>query len=131
VGVAIAAGTIVLDGIHLWDVFAAVTALPLVAVAASAGVAHAYHRRSTDPTIKARIVATATVLGAVIAGGTALTFVSPVDGGAIYLFVGLSMIVAAVRGDPGCEVLSISNAILRRHDAIWCPVFAPFDRRSA
>lgn len=40
----------------------------------------------------------------------AATYVTPIDAGAIWLFFGLSMIVAALRGDAACEVLAIVNA---------------------
>ncbi len=128
VGTAVVALTIGLDGLRLWAVAAAVTVLPLGVVVASVGVQRGFDRLSVDSTqLRARIGASAIVLGALVVIGTTLTFVSPVDAGALYLFVGSSMIVAAVRGDAGCEVLSIPNAILRRRDTLWCPVFAAFD----
>jgi len=52
--------------------------------------------------------------------GAALTFVSPVNGVALYVFFGLSMLLAALRGYDGCEILALPNLILRRQDAIWC-----------
>ncbi|MBO0807940.1 MAG: hypothetical protein J2P32_06515 [Actinobacteria bacterium] len=44
------------------------------------------------------------------------------------LFYGLSMVVAAVRGYAGCEVLAISNWLLRRDDQAGCLLFAPLDQ---
>ena len=67
------------------------------------------------------------VIAVVLALGTALTFLSPVDRVALWLLFGLSMIVTAVRVDDGCEILAIPNTILRRTDAIWCPVYTPID----
>jgi peptidoglycan/LPS O-acetylase OafA/YrhL len=46
---------------------------------------------------------------------------------ATLLFLGLSMLVAAVRGYPGCEVLAISNWLLRREDQLGCLLFSPVD----
>lgn len=46
---------------------------------------------------------------------------------AALLFYGASMLVAAVRGYAGCEVLAISNWLLRRNDQIGCLVFGPVD----
>lgn len=43
------------------------------------------------------------------------------------LFYGLSMVVAAARGYAGCEVLAISNWLLRRDDQAGCLLFAPLD----
>jgi hypothetical protein len=50
-----------------------------------------------------------------------------VTGDAALLFLGTSMMLAAARGYPGCEVLAISNWLLRRDDQVGCIVFAPVD----
>ena len=54
---------------------------------------------------------------------------------AALLFYGGSMLLAAARGYAGCEILAISNWILRRDDQLGCVVFSPIDaveaRRSA
>jgi hypothetical protein len=34
-------------------------------------------------------------------------------------------VLAAVRGHAGCEVLAVSNRVLRRDDQIGCLMFAP------
>ncbi len=46
---------------------------------------------------------------------------------AALVFYGGSMLVAALRGYGGCEVLAISNWLLRRDDQIGCLVFGPLD----
>jgi len=46
---------------------------------------------------------------------------------AALLFYGTSMLVAAVRGYVGCEVLAVSNWVLRRDDQIGCMLFWPPD----
>lgn len=46
---------------------------------------------------------------------------------AALLFYGISMLLAAARGYVGCEVLAISNWLLRRDDQVGCVVFAPID----
>jgi hypothetical protein len=46
---------------------------------------------------------------------------------AALVFVGTTMLVAAFRGYGGCEVLAISNWVLRRNDQIGCLVFGPVD----
>ncbi len=46
---------------------------------------------------------------------------------AALIFYGASMLVAAARGYGGCEVLAISNWILRRDDQIGCLVLSPID----
>jgi hypothetical protein len=50
---------------------------------------------------------------------------------AALLFYGASMLVAAVRGYAGCEVLAVSNWLLRRDDQIGCVVFGPVDHVEA
>ena len=46
---------------------------------------------------------------------------------AALIFFGGSMLLAAFRGDAGCEILSSSNWLLHRHDQIACTVFFPID----
>lgn len=50
-----------------------------------------------------------------------------VTGDAAVIFLGTSMLLAAARGYAGCEVLAISNWLLRRYDQVGCIVFAPID----
>lgn len=47
--------------------------------------------------------------------------------GAALIFFGASMLVAAFRGYRGCEVLAVSNWILRRNDQVGCVLFSPID----
>jgi hypothetical protein len=46
---------------------------------------------------------------------------------AALVFFGSSMLLAAFRGDGGCEILSVSNWLLHRHDQIGCTVYYPVD----
>lgn len=46
---------------------------------------------------------------------------------AALLFYGSSMLLAAARGYAGCEVLAVSNWLLRRDDQVGCVVFSPVD----
>lgn len=47
---------------------------------------------------------------------------------AAVLFYGVAMLLAAIRGYAGCEVLAISNWLLRRDDHIGCLIFSPIDQ---
>jgi hypothetical protein len=47
------------------------------------------------------------------------------------LFYGLTLLVAALRGQPGCEATVLPNLILNRDDQIGCPMFTPIDRAEA
>ena len=42
-------------------------------------------------------------------------------------FYGVSMLLAALRGYAGCEVLAASNWVLRRDDQVGCLLFGPLD----
>lgn len=42
-------------------------------------------------------------------------------------FLGVSMLLAAARGDSGCELTALPNAITGRRDHIGCLLFSPLD----
>jgi len=46
---------------------------------------------------------------------------------AALIFYGTSMLLAALRGYAGCEVLAVSNWLLGRDDQIGCAAFWPVD----
>ena len=46
---------------------------------------------------------------------------------AMLIFVGSSLLLAALRGDAGCEFLALSNWLLRRTDQMACAIFTPID----
>jgi hypothetical protein len=48
-------------------------------------------------------------------------------GFAAFVFYGASMLLAASRGYGGCEVLAVSNWVLRRDDQVGCLVLSPLD----
>jgi hypothetical protein len=56
---------------------------------------------------------------------------NPYTGGAAALFYGTTLLVSAWRGQPGCEVTIVSNAILGRDDQVGCPLFSPIDALEA
>src|SRR5258708_4333051 len=47
---------------------------------------------------------------------------------AALIFYGASMLLAALWGYAGCEVLALSNWVLHRDDQVGCIVFAPVDQ---
>jgi hypothetical protein len=57
--------------------------------------------------------------------------VNPYTVGGAALFYGATLLVAAWRGQPGCEATVLSNAILGRDDQIGCPLFSPIDEAEA
>jgi hypothetical protein len=62
-----------------------------------------------------------------VAAFVALYLLEPTSDAAL-LFYGASMWLAAARGYAGCEVLAVSNWLLRRDDQIGCAVFWPIDQ---
>ena len=56
---------------------------------------------------------------------------NPYTGRAAALFYAATLLVAAWRGQPGCEVTVLANWMLRRDDQVGCPVFAPVDLAEA
>ena len=56
---------------------------------------------------------------------------NPYTAGGAELFYGITLLVAAWCGQPGCEATILSNLILGRDDQIGCPVFTPIDALEA
>ena len=65
-------------------------------------------------------------LGLVIVTSYLVPTISFIGFGAV-VFYGASMLLAALRGYAGCEVLAASNWILRRDDQIGCLLLSPID----
>jgi hypothetical protein len=125
---------IALSGIGWWDVGAALVALPLVTMALSALVTAGYERYAPESLARRHSICSgpACVLGASVVGvAIALTIATPVSDVALLSFVGVSMLVAALRGYAGCEVLAIPNAITGRRDQIGCVLYTPIDAAEA
>ncbi len=60
---------------------------------------------------------------AIIFGLVAVPYTSLAAG----IFYGASALLAAVRDYKGCEVVAISNTLLRRHDEVGCFLVTPAD----
>lgn len=43
------------------------------------------------------------------------------------VFIGLSLLFAALHADPGCEMMSIPAILLKRHTHLACILFSPID----
>ena len=124
------------DELTGWDAIGGVLVLPVVAVVLGGvlGPAVAWISRATGRlrTPAARTWAVhLTALVSILAIAIALTFVTPIDAPAIWLFFGASLLVAAARGDAGCEALAIPNAISGRRERTGCIAFAPVDALEA
>jgi hypothetical protein len=116
-GLAAIALPVALGGVNACDLTVAFVVLPLVAIVAAAAT------RREGPWVRG-----VSTLALVVAVEVGLTFLTALDGGtALWLFVGGSLLVAAVRGDAGCEMVAIPNALAGRRDPSGCIVYAPID----
>jgi hypothetical protein len=52
---------------------------------------------------------------------------NPYTGSAATLFYATTLLIAAWRDQPGCEMTVLSNWILSRDDQVGCPIFSPID----
>ena len=128
-GLLLLAAASVPDGIGARDVIGGILALPLVATVVAWLVRLVYGRRAPERLAVRHALdgPGLWVLGLVIAIATALTFVTPLDAPAIYVFFGVSMLLAAVRGQAGCEVLALPNVLFGREDRVSCVLYGPLD----
>lgn len=125
---------VALSGIGWWDVLGALIALPLITLALGTLVTAAYQRYAPESLARRGSICSGpacVLLTAVIGVAIALTVATPVNEVAIWSFFGVSMLVAALRGYGGCEVLAIPNAITGRRDEIGCVLYTPIDAAEA
>ena len=69
-------------------------------------------------------------LGAVIALAPAIlvfVFLDPSLRFSLVLFIGVSLLVTAVRADGGCEVMTLPGVLLGKRTHLVCIVFSPLD----
>jgi hypothetical protein len=126
---------IALGGFGWWDAAAALIALPLIATAVAALVTEAYGHLDPEALEARHAICSppaCTLLGLVVAAYVGLTFATPLNGSvALWVWLGVSMLLAAARGYGGCEVLAIPNLITGRDEAIGCMIYTPIDRAEA
>jgi hypothetical protein len=128
--VAIGVAAIVLAGyrgdLTWWDGAAAVAGFPLVAAIALPALRGARTRlftAATAPGGPRRYVVSVVV----VAFAVGLTFATPADAPAVWLWIGVSLLLAAARGDAGCEVLAVANLLTGRRESVGCMLFTPID----
>jgi hypothetical protein len=125
---------IALEGIGWWDAPALIAA-PLVATAAARLIALLFDHIAPDALSSHHAIcspAGCVLIGVLFAGASAVGAASPAHGDVVvWGFLGASMLLAAARGDGGCEVLAFPNAISGRRDRIGCILFTPIDTAEA
>ena len=113
-----------------WDWAAGLLGFPLLAAAAGTAVA-ALHTREPARSRQTGWGLALTLVVVVLGSATALTYLTPIDGTGVWIFLGASMVLAAAKGYGGCEVLAFANAVTGRHDMIGCLLYAPIDTAEA
>lgn len=130
-GLAAVAVPTALSGVTWWDLGVALLMLPLTAVLVAATTTGLTTRRARghggrgapEPWIRSSLA-----LISVIAVAVAVSYTTPLDGAvAIWIFIGVSLLLAALRGDAGCEAVAIPNAIAGRRDPTGCVIYSPID----
>jgi hypothetical protein len=130
---AIAIPTLV-DEFSRWDLLVGLVGLPLVATAAFEAVRAGYERyvpggiASQTGTCTG---ATCWLIAVVLAAAVPVAALTPVTGTSFWIWIGGSLVLAAVRGYGGCEILAFPNALTGRRDQVGCIVFSPIDRAEA
>ena len=114
--------TIASWSIDLHDAVIGLVALPALMVALAL-VARRYANEPIRFTGPLGIALNLAVIFALIA--------NDVTGPGATLFYGATMLIAAWRGQAGCEATVVSNLVLGRDDQIGCPTFAPIDEVEA
>jgi hypothetical protein len=68
------------------------------------------------------------LLALVAALVVAVSFVSPIDEGSIWIWLGASFLLSAFLGLPGCEMVAIPNLVTGRRHRLPCFLFHAIDR---
>ncbi len=118
------------QGLGWWDVAAASIAFPLVALSAWWLLSPRGPNQWPGSATPRDGLGYATSLLAVTIAA-ALTFVTPADQPAVWAWLGGSLLLAAARGDGGCEALAVANAFGGRLDHGGCVLFTPLDAAEA
>jgi hypothetical protein len=123
-----------LDDFSRWDLLVGLVALPALATVGFEVVREGYQRfvpgglaSQADTCCGAATWLLAIVLVALIP----LAAVTPVTFTAFWLWIGASLVLAAVRGYGGCEILAFPNSLTGRRDQVGCILFTPIDRAEA
>jgi hypothetical protein len=126
---------IALGGLGWWEAGAAFVALPLLATAASAFITAAYARLAPEALARRHAICSGPacwLFGAMIGATGATDALTPVNGEiALWVWLGVSMLVAAGRGYGGCEAFALPNLITGRRDRIGCILYTPIDNAEA
>jgi hypothetical protein len=108
--------------VEWYDLVIGLVALPAIMLA----VGLAARRRATGPLRLTGPVWTCLNCAVIVA-----LVLNPYTASGAALFYGTTMLIAAWRRQPGCEITVIPNVILRRDDQIGCPTLSLIDEAEA
>jgi hypothetical protein len=123
------------NGFSVTEAVIALIVLPLVALVAGVAVDSGFRRFAPRALGSCHAICSgqgcALIALVVIANGAIVAPTSANGNVTIWVWLGASMLVAAARGDAGCEVLAIPNLLTGRRDQIGCLLYTPIDRAEA
>jgi hypothetical protein len=120
-----------LDEFSSWDLLVGLAALPVLATAGFAAVRAGYERHVPGGLASPAGTccgASTWLLAIVLAGVIPLAVLTPVTFTAFWLWMGASLVLSAVRGYGGCEILAFPNILTGRCDQVGCILFTPIDQ---
>jgi hypothetical protein len=125
---------ILLDGFSWWDALGALVLLPLIAAIAATAIRVVYpaavRTAAAGPALCS--VRGCVLVVVMVAANSGLAAVTPIEGNvSIWVWLGGSMLLAALAGYGGCEVLALPNLLTGRNDQIGCLLYTPVDRWEA
>jgi hypothetical protein len=123
-----------LDEFSRWDLLVGLVGLPLLATAGFEAVRAGYERYVPGGIASQTGICTGPacwLIAIVAAALVPLAVFTPVTGTSLWIWIGGSLVLAAVRGYGGCEILAFPNALTGRRGEVGCIVFTPIDRAEA
>ena len=123
-----------LDEFSGWDLLVGIVGLPLLAAAGFQAVRSGYERYVPGGMASQTGICSGPacwLLAIVIAPLIPLAAFTAVTSTSLWIWIGASLLLAAVRGYGGCEILAFPNALTGRRDQVSCIVFTPIDRAEA
>jgi len=123
-----------LDEFSGWDLLVGLVGLPLVATAGFEAVRAGYERYVPGGIASQTGTCTGAacwLIAVVLAPLVPLAALTPVTSTSLWIWIGGSLVLAAIRGYGGCEILAFPNALTGRRDQVGCIVFTPIDRAEA
>lgn len=124
-----------LHGLTVTEAAIALIGLPLIASVA-APVIELSFRRWAPAALRSRHAICSgpgcALVAVLVIANAAMVAPSSANGNVtIWVWLGVSMLVAAACGYGGCEVLAIPNLLTGRRDQIGCLLYTPIDRAEA